>query len=412
MPGSLAPTLIRRCGSVHAPPGGAPPVARTSPRANTALPARMAGNATCSSRRSRSRRRAGIFHRRHRAEASGQALEAALAEQNQARLAALNQMEDANAARQLAVVAAAALQESQARLQVLIDHAPAALAMFDREMRYLAVSQRWRDDYGLDGRDLLGHSHYEIFPEIGEAWKAVHRRGLAGETITADEDRFERPDGRVQWLRWEVRPWHAADGTVGGIVIFSEDITQRKQASEALAPQRREARTTSSISRPPSSSSMRTAASSTTTAGRKRSSASSGRGSSGILPRSTGCPRICGTRGAGALPAHSGRRRAVFRNPLAAQGPHACPVEMLDVMRLPDGTVISEVRDITERKVAEEALRQALAEQQRGAPGGAEPDGGRPGGAPQCRGGGGLAAQAVDGRRAKPGEHRHHQPRC
>jgi two-component system sensor histidine kinase/response regulator len=38
---------IRRFASAHAPPGGAQPVARTSPRANTGLPARMVANATC-----------------------------------------------------------------------------------------------------------------------------------------------------------------------------------------------------------------------------------------------------------------------------------------------------------------------------------------------------------------------------
>jgi len=154
------------------------------------------------------------------------ALESALEEQKAARLAALNRMEDANAARRETEAVASALRESQERLQLLIDHAPAALAMFDRDMRYLAVSRRWREDYGLGERDILGHSHYEIFPEITEAWKVVHRRGLAGEVVTAAEDRFERLDGSVQWLRWEVRPWLAHDGGVGGIVIFSEDITR------------------------------------------------------------------------------------------------------------------------------------------------------------------------------------------
>ncbi len=172
---------------------------------------------------------------------TGLALEAALAEQSEARLEALKRMEEADAARREAEVSAAALRESRQRLRLLLDHAPAALAMVDRDMRYLAVSQRWRDDYVLGERELVGHSHYEIFPEIGDAWKMVHRRGLAGETITCDEDRFERADGTVRWERWQVRPWHAADGTVGGIVIFSEDITQSKIAHgrllEALAEQ-------------------------------------------------------------------------------------------------------------------------------------------------------------------------------
>ena len=130
--------------------------------------------------------------------------------------------------------AEALLYVSQERLRLLLDHAPAALAMFDREMRYLEVSRRWREDYFLGGRDIIGHSHYEVFPEISDAWKAVHKRALAGETVSADEERFARHDGTVQWLRWEVRPWRGRDGAIGGIVIFSEDITRRKVADEEL----------------------------------------------------------------------------------------------------------------------------------------------------------------------------------
>lgn len=127
-----------------------------------------------------------------------------------------------------------ALSESEERMRLFIDHAPAALAMFDREMCYLEVSQRWRDDHNLGDRELVGRSHYEVFPEIGEEWKAVHRRALAGETLRAEEDRFVRADGSFQWLRWEVRPWLAGDGKVGGIIIFAEDISARRAAEESL----------------------------------------------------------------------------------------------------------------------------------------------------------------------------------
>lgn len=126
------------------------------------------------------------------------------------------------------------LRESEEQVKIFIEYAPAALAMFDREMRYTAVSRRWMNDFFLGDRNIIGLSHYEIFPEISDRWKAVHRRAMSGEVVTADEDRFEREGGAVQWLRWEARPWHAAGGGIGGIVIFSEDITERKKAEEAL----------------------------------------------------------------------------------------------------------------------------------------------------------------------------------
>ncbi|HEY9050804.1 MAG TPA: PAS domain-containing protein [Gammaproteobacteria bacterium] len=131
-----------------------------------------------------------------------------------------------------------ALRENKEQLQLFIEHAPAALAMFDRDMHYLAVSRRWIDDYCLDDQAIIGKSHYEIFPDLPERWSDTHRRGLSGEVIKCDEDRFERADGTTQWLQWEIRPWKLADGSVGGIVIFTVDITEKKQNEAELEQHR------------------------------------------------------------------------------------------------------------------------------------------------------------------------------
>ena len=125
-------------------------------------------------------------------------------------------------------------KQSEERLRLFIEHAPAALAMFDAEMRYLMTSRRWRADYGLGEREVNGLSNYEVFPEVSPRWREIHRRGLAGEIITEDCDRFVRGDGTVQWVRWEVRPWYEDTGQLGGIVIFSEDITVSKNAEDKL----------------------------------------------------------------------------------------------------------------------------------------------------------------------------------
>jgi PAS domain S-box-containing protein len=127
----------------------------------------------------------------------------------------------------------AALQTREELLKTFVTHVPAAVAMFDNDMRFLQVSDRFCVDYSLDSSEIVGRSDYEVFPDIPERWKETHRRGLAGETLRAEEDRWDREDGTT-WLRWEIRPWKNLDGEVGGILIFSEDITHRKLAEAAL----------------------------------------------------------------------------------------------------------------------------------------------------------------------------------
>jgi len=129
---------------------------------------------------------------------------------------------------------AALLQSREDLLKVFVKHVPAAVAMLDRDMRYLQVSDRWCADYSLDSSQILGRSHYEIFPDLPERWKEIHLRGLAGETLRAEEDPWDR-GGDTIWIRWEIRPWLNVNGTPGGILIFSEDITHRKLADVALA---------------------------------------------------------------------------------------------------------------------------------------------------------------------------------
>jgi diguanylate cyclase (GGDEF)-like protein/PAS domain S-box-containing protein len=126
------------------------------------------------------------------------------------------------------------LRQSEELLQLFIQHAPVSLAMFDRDMRYIAASLRWYVDFGLRGSNILGHSHYEIFPDLPPRWIMIHRRALGGETIKSDDDSFERSDGTVQFLRWEVRPWLTGTGAMGGIIIFTEDITARKRSESRL----------------------------------------------------------------------------------------------------------------------------------------------------------------------------------
>jgi PAS domain S-box-containing protein len=130
----------------------------------------------------------------------------------------------------------ARLAEREAQLALFVENAPAAIAMFDTNMICLAASRRFLTDYQVpEGVQVIGVSHYEPFPDVPPRWREVHRRVLAGEELSADEDPFIRADGRTDWCRWTMKPWRRADGRIGGALLFTEVINAQVEARRAIA---------------------------------------------------------------------------------------------------------------------------------------------------------------------------------
>ncbi|HUN06873.1 MAG TPA: PAS domain S-box protein [Aggregatilineales bacterium] len=132
----------------------------------------------------------------------------------------------------------AELEQSKTQLQLLIECTPAAIAMFDRDMRYLAASRRFLTDYRLSEQSIVGRYHYDVFPEIPEQTREINRRCLQGAIEAREKEPFLRADGTLDWVRWEVRPWYDGHGEIGGMILFSEVITDRVQAEDALRESR------------------------------------------------------------------------------------------------------------------------------------------------------------------------------
>ncbi len=121
----------------------------------------------------------------------------------------------------------------------IVEQAPAAVAVFDDKMRYLAVSRRFLSDFELgEPAQVIGRSFYETFPDTPPRWREIHVRVLAGEELASDEDFSAREDGRIQWVRWSMNPWRIADGRIVGVLLFAEVITD--QLAVRRAPTDRE----------------------------------------------------------------------------------------------------------------------------------------------------------------------------
>lgn len=111
---------------------------------------------------------------------------------------------------------------------IFVEQAPVSIAMFDGEMRYLLANQHWLEDYELEHKALIGKSYYEIFPNCPRQLQQKHQHCLAG-NIAEIELELLLSNGLLKWIRCKGKPWRNVEGNIGGLILFTEFISEPKQ---------------------------------------------------------------------------------------------------------------------------------------------------------------------------------------
>ena len=128
---------------------------------------------------------------------------------------------------------AAVWGERQARR--LVEEAPFAVALYDRDLRLRVVSPRFLETFQATEDQVIGRSLHELTSGTRKRFVRGVERALAGETVVRREDQLHDGLGRSHTLRWEARPWRDAQGEIVGVITYMDDVT-------ALSEARREAR--------------------------------------------------------------------------------------------------------------------------------------------------------------------------
>lgn len=127
-----------------------------------------------------------------------------------------------------------ALIHSHDLMRYIIEHNRGAVAVHDKDLKYLYVSKCYMVDYKITDENIIGKHHYEVMPNLPQKWRDVHAKALQGEISSSDKDPYISEDGTLEWTRWECRPWYESDGSIGGIIVYTEIITEHEQLLEDL----------------------------------------------------------------------------------------------------------------------------------------------------------------------------------
>jgi PAS domain S-box-containing protein len=131
--------------------------------------------------------------------------------------------------------AEAALRESRALLQEVVDNTAASIYVKDLDGRFLLVNRCLARTVGRDRADLIGKTDYDLFPrEQADAVRTVDQRVLAAGIPLEVEETVLVAGGELHTYLSIKAPLADPDGRVVGLCGISTDITERKRAEAAL----------------------------------------------------------------------------------------------------------------------------------------------------------------------------------
>ena len=125
------------------------------------------------------------------------------------------------------------LRENEARLRVLVEQVPTILWTVDPGLRFTSITGAGLTALGVKPQDGIGHTLFDLFgaddaaPAVG-----AHRRALDGHASTYEQDWEDRT------FQAHVEPLRAPDGSITGAIGVAADISDRKRAERVLLESR------------------------------------------------------------------------------------------------------------------------------------------------------------------------------
>jgi len=107
----------------------------------------------------------------------------------------------------------------------LIDQIPAAIALFDADLRCMMVNARWLTQFPFPEGSPVGRDCEELFAPASRLLRGYLERALAGETFSSDPASIVTADASTRWFRSHVAPWRNGQDEVRGAMLVCENVT-------------------------------------------------------------------------------------------------------------------------------------------------------------------------------------------